>query len=154
MSNITYMERMKKNEAGFTFIELLIASLMALVILGLLAHVFRAQQKDFAQQTGLNTLQANGRAATDFISRSVQNAGFNVQRGTRFLSASDHYLTAVYDANNDNVISNDEVMTYTIANVWDGTADTDFSFVSHFDVDDDGAIQSGENPTVNVQMTA
>ena len=154
MSNITYMERMKKNEAGFTFIELLIASLMALVILGLLAHVFRAQQKDFAQQTGLNTLQANGRAATDFVARSVQNAGFNVKRGTRFLSASDHYLTAVYDANNDNVISNDEVMTYTIANVWDGTADTDFSFVSYFDVDDDGVIQSGENPTINVQMTA
>ncbi len=154
MSNITYMERMKKNEAGFTFIELLIASLMALVVLGLLAHVFRAQQKDFAQQTGLNTLQANGRAATDFIARSVQNAGFNVLRGTRFLAASDHYLTAVYDANNDNVIQNDEVMTYTIANVWDGTANTDFSFVSFFDVDGNGSIQSSENPTVNVQMTA
>ncbi|TDJ50071.1 MAG: hypothetical protein E2O45_03550, partial [Nitrospina sp.] len=153
MSNITFMERIKKNEAGFTFIELLMASAMSLLILGLLAHVFRAQQKDFAEQTGLNTLQANGRAATDFVARSVQNAGFNVLRGTRFLAASDHYLTAVYDANNDNVIQNDEVMTYTVANVWDGTVNTDFSFVSYFDVDGDGVIQSGENPTINIQMT-
>ncbi len=154
MPNITFMERMKKNEAGFTFIELMIASVMSLVILGLLAHVFRTQQKDFATQTGLNTLQANGRAATEFVARSVQNAGFNVLRGTRFLAASDHYLTAVYDANNDNVIQNDEVITYTIANVWDGTVNTNFSFVSHFDVDGNGSIQSSENPTINVQMTA
>ncbi len=154
MSNITFMERMKKNEAGFTFIELLMASVMSIMILGLLAQLFRTQQKDFAQQAGLNTLQANGRSATEFVARSVQSAGFNVQRGTRFLAASDHYLTAVYDANNDNVISNDEVMTYTIANVWDGTVNTDFSFVSHFDVDDDGVVQNGENPTINVQMTA
>jgi len=154
MSNITFMERIKKNEAGFTLLELLIASAMGLVILGLLAQVFRTQQKDFATHTGLNTLQANGRAATEFVARSVQNAGFNVLRGTRFLAASDHYLTAVYDANNDNVIQNDEVITYTIANVWDGTVNTNFSFVSHFDVDGNGSIQSSENPTINVQMTA
>jgi Tfp pilus assembly protein PilV len=153
MSNIAFMKRMKKNEAGFTFIELLIATVMSLAILGLLAHLFRAQQKDFATQTGLNTMQANGRAATEFISRSVQNAGFNVQRGTRFLSASDHYLTAVYDANNDNVIQNDEVITYALANTWSGTADESHSFVARFDVNGNGTVQSSENPTMTVGMT-
>jgi Tfp pilus assembly protein PilE len=153
MSNKAFVERIKKNEAGFTFIELMIASVMSLVILGLLAHVFRAQQKEFGQQTGLNTLQANGRAATEFIARSVQNAGFNVQRGSRFLSASDHSLTAVYDENNDNVIQNNEVITYTIANAWDTTVGDNFSFIARYDVDGDGVIQSTENPTINVQMT-
>lgn len=153
MSNIAFMKRMKKNEAGFTFIELLIATVMSLAILGLLAHLFRAQQKDFATQTGLNTMQANGRAATEFISRSVQNAGFNVQRGTRFLAASDHSLTAVYDASNDNVIQNDEVITYALANVWTGTADENTSFVARFDVDGNGTISSTENPTITVGMT-
>ena len=153
MSNIAFMKRMKKNEAGFTFIELLIATVMSLAILGLLAHLFRAQQKDFATQTGLNTMQSNGRAATEFIARSVQNAGFNVQRGTRFLAASDHSLTAVYDASNDNVIQNDEVITYSLANVWTGTADESFSFVARFDVDGNGVISSTENPTITVGMT-
>ena len=155
MSNITCRKRVKKNnEAGFTFIELLLATAMAVVILGLLAHVFRSQQKEFANQTGLNTMQANGRAATEFVSRSVQNAGFNVKRGTRFLAASDHYLTAVYDASNDDVIQNDEVITYTIANVWDGTVNDTFAFTSYFDVDGNGTISSTENPTITVEMTA
>ncbi len=148
-----FVKRMKKNEAGFTFIELLIATVMSLAILGLLAHLFRAQQKDFATQTGLNTMQANGRAATEFISRSVQNAGFKVKRGTRFLAASDHSLTAVYDANNDDVIQNDEVITYALANVWNGTADETTSFVARFDVDGNGSISSTENPTITVDMT-
>ena len=152
MLNINFMERIKKNEAGFTFVELLIASAMSVVVLGLLAHVFRSQQKEFDTQTVLNTMQANGRGATEFVSRSVQNAGFNVKRGTRFLSASDHFLTAVYDANNDNVIQNDEVITYSIANTWNGTANTNHSFVAWFDVDADGVIDSTENPAMTVGM--
>jgi Tfp pilus assembly protein PilE len=154
MSNIVLTKRMIKNEAGFTLIELMIASLMSLVILGLLAHVFRSQQKEFDTHTELNTMQANGRGATEFIARSVQNAGFNVKRGTRFLSASDHSITAVYDSDNDAVIQNNEVITYTIANTWDGTINDDFSFVSYFDVDGDGTIDSTENPLIDVEMTA
>ncbi len=154
MSNIVFTTRMKKNEAGFTLLELMIASLMSLVILGLLAHVFRSQQKEFDTHTELNTMQANGRGATEFIARSVQNAGFNVKRGTRFLSASDHSITAVYDSDNDTIIQNNEVITYTIANTWDGTINDNFSFVSYFDVDGDGAIESTENPLINVEMTA
>lgn len=153
MLNITFIKRIEKSEAGFTFIELLIGAVMTIMILGLLAHLFRSQQKSLDTQTTLNTLQANGRGATEFVSRSVQNAGFNVKRGTRFLSASDHYLTAVHDENNDNTIQNNEVVTFTIANVWSGSANESFSFVSWFDVDGDGVIDSSENPTVNVEMT-
>ena len=153
MSKINFVKRIKKSEAGFTLIEIMIATTMSLVILGLLAHVFRAQQKEFGQQTGLNTLQANGRAATELVSRSVQAAGFNVKRGTRFLTASDHYLTAVYDSNNDGVIQNDEVMTYSLANPWSGTADDNHTFTAFFDVDGDGIIQATEKPDVPFQMT-
>ena len=153
MSNINFMKRIKKSEAGFTMIELLIATVMSLVILGLLAHVFRSQQKEFGQQTGLNTLQANGRAATEMVSRSVQAAGYNVTRGTRFLTASDHYLTTVYDEDNDNVIQNDEVMTYSLANAWSGTASDNHPFVARFDVNSNGVVEGGENPTVPFQMT-
>ncbi len=144
---------LKTNESGFTFIELLVAAVMSVLVLGLLAHMFRSQQKSFTTQNELNKMQANGRAGTEFLARSVQNAGFNVIRGTRFLSASDHYFTAVYDENNDNVIQNNEVITYTIANVYDGSDDDNFSFKAFFDVDGDGAVENGENPTVTIKMT-
>ena len=154
MSNTTCMKRMKKNEAGFTMIELIIASFMSLLILGLVAHVFRSQQKEFGQQTEIGSVQSNGRAATQFIARSVQNAGFNVQRGTRFLAASDHYLTAVYDENNDNVIQNNEVITYSLANPWNaGSIGDDHPFTARFDVDSDGVVDSTEAPVVPFQMT-
>jgi len=154
MSNITFSKQIKKNEAGFTFIELLMATVMSLIILGLLAHVFRAQEKEFSQQSGLNTMQANGRAATEFVARSVQNAGYNVKRGTRFLAASDHYLTAVYDASNDDVIQNDEVITYTLANTWTGSASDSYTFTAHYDVDGNGVITSSEDPDIDIDMTA
>ena len=84
----------------------------------------------------------------------MQNAGYNVKRGTRFLTASDHYLTAVYDDDNDNVIQNDEIITYSIANIWDGSANDNFSFVARFDVDGDGSIQAEWNVLVTEWRTA
>ena len=153
MLNINCIKRIKKNEAGFTFIELLIASAMSIVILGLLAHVFRSQQKEFGSQTELNTMQANARGATEFVARSVQNAGFNVKRGTRFLSATDHSMTAVYDDNEDGVIQNNEVITYYLANSWNGTATESNKFDAWFDVDNDGTIDSTEKRAMTVGMT-
>jgi Tfp pilus assembly protein PilV len=153
MLNMNFTKRMKKNEAGFTFVELLIASAMSIIVLGLLAHVFRSQQKEFGSNNELNTMQANARGATEFITRSVQNSGFNVKRGTRFLSATDHSLTAVYDANNDDVIQNNEVVTYYLANAWNGTATESNIFTAWFDVDNDGTIDSTESRNMTVGMT-
>ena len=153
MFNIDFTKRMKKNEAGFTFVELLIASAMSIIVLGLLAHVFRSQQKEFGSNTELNTMQANARGATEFITRSVQNAGFNVTRGTRFLSATDHSLTAVYDEDGDGVIQNDEVITYYLANTWNNSPSESNKFTAWFDKDGDGTIDSTESFAMNVGMT-
>jgi len=153
MLNFNITKRLKKNEAGFTFVELMIASAMSIIVLGLLAHVFRAQQKEFGANTELNTMQANARGATEFISRSVQNAGFNVERGTCFLSATDHSLTAVYDEDNDGVIQNDEVITYYLANAWNNSATESNNFTAWFDVDNDGTIESNESRAMTVGMT-
>lgn len=153
MLKINFKKRIKKNEAGFTFVELLIASAMSIIVLGLLAHVFRSQQKEFGSNNELNTMQANARGATEFITRSVQNAGFSVKRGTRFLSATDHSITAVYDENDDDVIQNTEVITYYLANTWNGTPTESNIFTAWFDVDNDGTIDSTESRTMTVGMT-
>jgi uncharacterized protein (DUF2141 family) len=153
MLNIDFTKKMKKNEAGFTFVELLIASAMSIIVLGLLAHVFRSQQKEFGANNELNTMQANARGATEFITRSVQNAGFNVKRGTRFLSATDHSLTAVYDEDGDGVIQNDEVITYYLANSWNNVPTESNKFTAWFDANGDGEIDSTEDHVMDVGMT-
>jgi type II secretory pathway pseudopilin PulG len=141
-----------KNEEGFTLVELLVASVLSVLMLALIAGIFQLQNNTFVLQNQLNKMQVNGRAATEFLSRAVQNAGYNVFRGTRFLAASDHYLTAVYDQDNDGVIQNDEVMTFGVGNTF-GSADETFNIDPFFDMDQDGTVEGTETATFPVAMT-
>ena len=120
------------NERGFTLIELMIASVISIVLLALVANIFKSQRETFVLQNELNRMQVNGRSAVDFFSRAVQNSGYNIVRGTRFLAASDHYLTAVFDEDNDGVIQNDEVVTFALSNAF-SSADETFNIDPYFD---------------------
>ena len=140
------------NERGFTLVELMMASAISIVLLGVLAGVVTHQGNSFEVQNQLNTMQTNGRATTEFLSRAVQNAGYNVFRGTRFLAASDHYLTAVYDQDNDGIIQNDEVMTFAPGNGPAGAGET-FNINPYFDRDGDGEVAGTETATFPISMT-
>ena len=140
------------NERGFTLIELLIASFVSLLMIAMIAGVFQTQRDTFSLQNQLNTMQTNGRAATEFLSRAVQNAGYNVFRGTRFLAASDHYISAVFDEDNDGIIQNDEVMTFAIGNPF-GTATETFNINPFFDQDGNGTVETTETGTYPIGMT-
>jgi type II secretory pathway pseudopilin PulG len=140
------------NERGFTLVELLVASAVSIVLLGVLANVMTHQGNSFEVQNQLNTMQTNGRATTEFLARAVQNAGYNVFRGTRFLAASDHYLTAVYDQDNDGIIQNDEVMTFAPGNGPAGPGET-FNINPFFDRDGDGEVAGTETATFPISMT-
>jgi prepilin-type N-terminal cleavage/methylation domain-containing protein len=143
--------KIHKNEQGFTLVELLVASAVSVVLLSVLAKVITHQGNSFAVQNELNQMQTNGRATTEFIARAVQNAGYNVFRGTRFLAASDHYVTAVYDANNDEVIQNDEVMTFAPGNNTGGTGET-FNIKPFFDRDGNGEVDGTETAVFPITM--
>lgn len=143
---------MHNNQNGYTLIELLVASAVSLVLLAILAGVVTSQGNIFTAQTQLNEMQANGRGATEFISRAVANAGYNVFRGTKFQAASDHYLSAVYDANNDGIIQNTDVMTFAIGNNFAATDET-FTINPFFDRDNDGVVGSAETGAFPIPMT-
>lgn len=140
------------NERGFTLVELMMASAVSIILLGILAGVVTHQGNSFEVENQLNTMQTNGRATTEFLSRAVQNAGYNVFRGTRFLAASDHYLTAVYDQDNDGIIQNDEVMTFAPGNGPAGAGET-FNINPYFDRDGDGEVAGTETATFPISMT-
>ena len=151
MDQSSKKSRWKMNESGFTMAELLIGSAVSLIMLGLVAGIISSQKSTFSRQSQLGQMQANGRASVDFVTRSVQNAGYNVTRGKRFLAASDNYITMVFDDDNDGTIQNDEVMTYAVSNP-DNTAATIFSITPFFDDDGDGEVESSESRTYPISL--
>ena len=139
------------DERGFTLTELLIGTAISLALLALIAGIIQSQGDTFSRQSQLGQMQANGRAAVDFITRSVQNAGFNVTRGKRFLAASDHYITMVFDDDNDGAIQNDEVFTYAVSNP-NGPNNETFTISPFFDQDGDGTVSSSETQDYDISL--
>lgn len=150
MKNRTFA--MNNNENGFTLVELLIASAISIVLLAVLAQVVQLQGNSFVLQNQLNQMQSNGRGATEFISRAVANAGYNVFRGSKFLAGSDNYISTVYDDNQDGIIQNTEVMTFVTSNAPAGTTAT-FNINPFFDRDGDGLVGNAETATYPIDMT-
>ncbi|MGK0178732.1 MAG: type II secretory pathway pseudopilin PulG [Nitrospinales bacterium] len=142
----------KMNESGFTMTELLVGTAISLLLLGLVAGIIQSQTKTFQRQSQLGQMQANGRAAVDFVTRSVQNAGYNIERGQRFLAASDHYLTMVFDDDNDGTIQNDEIMTYAVSTP-QGTNNETFVISPFFDQDGDDTVDSTETRDYNISLS-
>ena len=141
----------KLNEHGFTLVEILVASAISLGLLALVAGIIQSQGDSFSRQSQLGQMQTNGRAAVDFITRNVQNAGFNITRGKRFLAASDHYITMVFDEDNDGTIQNDEIMTYAISDP-NGTNNESFTISPFFDEDGDGTVSSTETRDYQISL--
>ena len=151
MNQIPKKSKWKMDERGFTLTELLIGTAISLALLALIAGIIQSQGDTFSRQSQLGQMQANGRAAVDFITRSVQNAGFNVTRGKRFLAASDHYITMVFDDDNDGAIQNDEVFTYAVSNP-DGPNNETFTISPFFDQDGDGTVSSSETQDYDISL--
>jgi prepilin-type N-terminal cleavage/methylation domain-containing protein len=143
--------KFEMNENGFTMTELLVGTAISLILLGLVAGIIQSQTKTFKRQSQLGEMQANGRAAVDFVTRSVQNAGYNINRGKRFLAASDHYVTMVFDDDNDGTIQNDEVMTYAVSTP-QGTDNETFTISPFFDQDGDGEVDSSETRDHDISL--
>lgn len=76
------------NKSGFTLIEVLIAMVVSLVIMGGAYMFFNSQQRQTTTQTNISDAQQTLRAAMDFISRDVRMAGYNPTESTTFFGVS------------------------------------------------------------------
>ena len=132
-----------ESEKGFSLIEVIMAVALSMLIMGLAVQVFTSQRKVVSKQSELARLQGNSRASMEYIARVIKNTGYNITRGTRFLSASDNSITSVFDEDNDNVIQNDEVSTFIISNATGSTTST-FKINPYFDMNDDGDVANSE----------
>jgi len=65
-----------KRQRGLTLVELMVATTLSLVLLGGVLLVFSANKTTYQMQTGLGTLQENGRYAMRQIVSDLQMAGY------------------------------------------------------------------------------
>jgi type IV pilus assembly protein PilW len=67
--------KMYKVEGGFTLIELMIAMLLSLIVIGVVGGLFLANSNTFRATDDASRLQENGRFALQTLSRVVRQAG-------------------------------------------------------------------------------
>lgn len=142
----------KRNDKGYTMVEFLIAILISFIVMAIVARVFTGQRNLFLHNNDVNQMQANGRAALDYIANSIRDSGFHVDRGGRFLAAGDSFVSVAYDANNDGVITNNEIFTYAAYNTGASSA-KNFTISPYFDMNSDGVVASTETRTYTIQQT-
>ncbi len=161
-----------RGRRGFTLVELLIAVLISFIILGAIFEVFIAQRKRYVTEDAMLEVENRGDFAIEYLTRTIQNSGFNIKQGMKFETASDHYFTTVMDENDNGVIEPNEVLTISLNKpVRDVTAteqptelvrdpDMDdftggkrsFAFDVFFDMDGDGSVSDAEKFTSGYNM--
>jgi type IV pilus assembly protein PilW len=69
--------RYRIGAAGFTLIELMIAMLLGLVVIGAVGSVFLAGQQTYRSNEALSDVQESSRIAFEMLTRDIRNAGEN-----------------------------------------------------------------------------
>jgi Tfp pilus assembly protein PilW len=75
------MKKLIKNQNGITLIELMIASVIALIVLGGSIYVFTTQQSLLKDQNDNTKVRAKGRLAIKILAREIRMAGFGMPPG-------------------------------------------------------------------------
>ncbi len=65
-----------RHQRGLTLVELMIAMLLGLFLLGGILQIFISSRHTYTMQEGLSRLQENGRFAIDFMARDIRLAGY------------------------------------------------------------------------------
>ena len=63
-------------QRGFTLVELMIASLLGLVVVGGMANLFITANRSVSLSDGISQNQETGRFAMDYMTRFIRNAGY------------------------------------------------------------------------------
>lgn len=88
-----------KSNRGVTLIELLVASVIALIATGAALELYVSQQQGWIAQENITDMQQNGRAAVDEIVYHVRQAGYHIPPALEAIYASNtnpDTITLVY----------------------------------------------------------
>ena len=68
---------MKNNENGFTLIELMVATAMVTIVVGVIYAAYNIQTKIYTEQGKVTEMQQNIRAGMWYLQRELRMAGYN-----------------------------------------------------------------------------
>ncbi len=117
-----------KSNSGFTLVEVLVAMVVTLVVLGGAYVAFNSQQKNTAIQTRVSDAQQTLRAAMDYLARDIRMAGYDPDLTNNFgitdvkfrdingalNAAGNSYIAFAWDKDSDGALDNDERMNYSL----------------------------------------
>jgi prepilin-type N-terminal cleavage/methylation domain-containing protein len=101
----------KKSHQGFTLIELVVAMVISLVVMGAIYGTFKSQEDSFVIQDQVAAMQQNLRGAMYVMTRDIQMAGFITNFDTKTytnvdwdptLAGNEAIRPLIYGRNNDN----------------------------------------------------
>ena len=90
-----------KNNNGFTMVELLVASLIGLLVIGASYMIYYSQQQGFMEVDRQSDKLQNSRITLDHITRHLRSAGFGVISGQVVSNAKLYEMTFRGDTDND-----------------------------------------------------
>ncbi len=118
---------MKKNSnAGFTLLEILVATTLVGVVMGGIYSTYYSQQKSYVAQEQVAAMQQNLRAAMFSLEREIRMAGCDPTGATNsgIITAAATSVNFTEDLDGDGSISADEDITYSLNDSdGDGTVD-------------------------------
>ena len=117
---------------GFTLIEVLIAMVVSMIIMGGAYTFFNTQQKQTTIQTNVSDAQQTLSAAMEFMSRDVRMAGYDPQSSGSFgmidiksrdiddnddaSTAGNSFIRFSWDINDNGILDNNETVDYGLVN--------------------------------------
>lgn len=91
----------KRNNQGFTIIEMIVSVAIGMLILWVTLSLFYYQRKSFTVQEQLSEMQQNLRAAMDIMSREIMMAGYKAGTTSVFSESSAGTITFICDIDSD-----------------------------------------------------
>jgi type IV pilus assembly protein PilW len=112
------MERALKanSNQGFTLLEMLVATIMVVVVMGGIYATYYSQQKSYAAQDQVAAMQQNLRAAMFYMEREIRMVGLDPSGSTAsgVITATTGSVNFTEDLDGDGSISADEDITYSL----------------------------------------
>lgn len=119
----TRTEAVLKN-TGFTIVELMVAMVISLLVMGAIYSTFQVQQKSYIHQERVAAVQQNLRAAMYYMTREIRMVGYDPTGSSNFgivAAASDSinftmdYLYGNATLSDNGVIDSGEDITYSLS---------------------------------------
>lgn len=107
-----------KKERGFTLVELLVAMVISLILMGGIYSAYYTQQKSATNQEQTTEMRQDLRAGLDLMANDIRMAGFDPTHSAHagFVTATASSVTFTYDLNgNGNTTDPNESITYSLS---------------------------------------